>query len=265
MEKNYELEEKISRQLAGERVYVRVYQELESTNDKISKDIDDGFSDFPAAYIALKQTHGRGRMNRNWYSFDGASLCLTVARSILHDASFAESFTVRVGCSLCGRLNFLCGGGLKLKWPNDIYSHGGKKISGILSELKILPGGRYIAVVGVGVNVDFSEIEGLKIPGEINGIYGDLRSNTAHVPDLPVLAASVIDAVVRAEFHVPDIPECFKRYDWLVGRRVSLKEGNRITEGVADGVNERGNLILSCDDGSIYFAKSGEATLIKQH
>ena len=263
MEKRLELESGISGLLAGRNVCVRVYESLGSTNDKMSQDIDGGFSDFPAACIALEQTSGRGRMKRRWHSLGNASLSLTVARRIAREASFAESFTVRVGCALCGRLNDLCGGNLKLKWPNDIYSRDGKKISGMLSELKILPGGNYIVLAGIGINVDFSSLGESDIPREIRAIYGDLKSNTEHVPPMAALAAAVISSVIDAEILVPDICAYFKKHDWLLGRQVRLREGDAIIEGIAGGVNELGNLLVRGKEGRVHFAKSGEASIIK--
>ena len=83
----------------------------------------------PFAVVALRQSAGRGRLGRRWFSKEGASLAMSVCVELAKSADVMESFTVRAGLGVCEELRKLCGAELFVKWPNDIYSRGGMKVS----------------------------------------------------------------------------------------------------------------------------------------
>ncbi|HEX5912475.1 MAG TPA: biotin--[acetyl-CoA-carboxylase] ligase, partial [Rubrobacter sp.] len=106
--------------------------------------------------LAESQSAGRGRSGRSWVSPPDVNLYFTLSLYPVDDprplayvtplavAQAAEDIAARKG----GRLRPL------LKWPNDVLVNG-KKLAGILIETTVNQEGAPVALVGVGINVNF--------------------------------------------------------------------------------------------------------------
>ncbi len=124
-----------------------VLDEVDSTNDYTKtnfKQLKDG-----AVIMAKTQTHGRGRLCRNWVSKEDGNL---YSSFVLKDLSWLAFPThLPIFCAVVLRRTFVnvagCDDGFLLKWPNDVY-YGEGKISGILIESDVDG-----VVVGFGVNI----------------------------------------------------------------------------------------------------------------
>lgn len=140
----------------------------------------------PASVSALKQTGGRGRLGRSFWSPSGKGVYL----SYVFEPGFASELypkvTAAAACCVCRVLEDFSGERLGIKWVNDIYRKG-LKICGILTELvsgeapaesgagglscdRLVNGlRRDRLVIGVGVNVLPTAV-----PEELEGIAGSL-------------------------------------------------------------------------------------------
>lgn len=124
----------------------------------------------PAIVVARKQTKGRGRFRRHWFS-DDDSLIFSILLFLEKNFSSPNSITQFAGLALCRGIERLAGGinpsrvetpdlgsalceksPPLLRWPNDLLIDG-KKIAGILCEQR-----RSAVVVGVGINLNQSLI-----------------------------------------------------------------------------------------------------------
>ncbi|NLM05587.1 MAG: biotin--[acetyl-CoA-carboxylase] ligase [Tissierellia bacterium] len=132
--------------LIGKEVFY--FESLDSTNEYMlnkAGTLDEGscvFCDF--------QTKGRGRQGRDWLSLSGKGLYFSFLLKPSISLEEIPKLTIAVGVGISKALDSL-GINTMIKWPNDIYLNG-KKLSGILSELKILDGEANV-VVGVGLNI----------------------------------------------------------------------------------------------------------------
>lgn len=124
----------------------------ESTNDVALEAYLDG-QKTPAAYLAYRQSAGRGRMSRSWASGEGGiyvSLLLTAGEDSTNASSLSLATAMAV---LRAYRKALYEAGkpeladnLNIKWPNDVYLRD-KKLAGILLEQK-----NGALIVGVGLN-----------------------------------------------------------------------------------------------------------------
>lgn len=142
-------------------------ESCESTNSLAleecsEKDIEEGL-----VYVAEHQTKGRGQMGNRWDSKSGENLLfsLVLRPKIAANEQFYLSKSVACGI-IDGLKNWsknVLGTSLPLaiKWPNDIYL-GEKKIGGILIENQWNAGKWAYAVVGVGLNVNQQQFDGLR-------------------------------------------------------------------------------------------------------
>ena len=101
--------------------------------------------------LANEQTSGRGRHGRPWRSEPGVGVWLTLIERPPDPAS-ADVLSLRVGLAVARALDRFAPDRMSLKWPNDVYSAGGK-VAGVLAEARWRDGAIEWVAVGVGINV----------------------------------------------------------------------------------------------------------------
>tara|TARA_R110000868_G_scaffold95751_4_gene263246 strand:- start:8850 stop:9596 length:747 start_codon:yes stop_codon:yes gene_type:complete len=107
----------------------------------------------PLWIAARRQTAGRGRRERVWQGLEG-NLFATGLYVLDRPPAQAAELSFVTALAVAG----VCDAGLgdpertRLKWPNDVLVDG-RKVSGILLESGMAPGGGLWLAVGVGINV----------------------------------------------------------------------------------------------------------------
>ncbi|MDO5676977.1 MAG: biotin--[acetyl-CoA-carboxylase] ligase [Propionibacteriaceae bacterium] len=141
---------------------VDVVETTGSTNADLSARAREGESE-GAALVAMEQTAGRGRLDRQWVSPRGASISLSMLLKPKPEFLHWGWLSLLAGMAVSSALAELAPNPQRvtLKWPNDVLI-GGKKVCGILSERIEQPDGAR-AVVGLGINVTLREDE-LPVP-----------------------------------------------------------------------------------------------------
>lgn len=105
------------------------------------------------------QTSGRGQYNKSWVSDPYKNLTFTIALKPSVNLSLT---LLTLGCAsaLSNVLQRYCDEPIQIKWPNDIFVTG-MKIGGILTE-SVFMGSRIERVlIGIGINIDQTEIKEL--------------------------------------------------------------------------------------------------------
>jgi len=159
---------------------VEIVPEIDSTNTELMRRARAGQTE-PTLLVAEQQTAGRGRLGRVWQSDVGASLMLSLGLPMAPRdwSGLSLAVGVSVAESLQPTLPPLEPGQpprIGLKWPNDLWLSGDRKLGGILVETASFVGGasagspataahsgRYV-VIGVGLNVLPQDAAGLSLP-----------------------------------------------------------------------------------------------------
>jgi BirA family transcriptional regulator, biotin operon repressor / biotin---[acetyl-CoA-carboxylase] ligase len=128
------------------------YEKVSSTND-VLKDLAVQGAPEGTTVVAEVQSKGRGRRGREWASFPGKGVYMSVLLRPGVPGVDAGLLAILGGVSVVRALETLELRNLALKWPNDVLA-GGRKIAGILVEPRIGAGQVEFAVVGIGVNVE---------------------------------------------------------------------------------------------------------------
>jgi BirA family transcriptional regulator, biotin operon repressor / biotin---[acetyl-CoA-carboxylase] ligase len=138
-----------------------------STNDIVAAWLRDGTPEVCVA-IADEQVEGRGRNGRTWTAPAGVSLLCSVG---FRPAWLEPEHGWRLGAIVslamaeaAEAVAQLPTGTVRLKWPNDLViredsSGGARKLAGVLGETHGLGTSDPQAVIGIGVNVDWSRAE----------------------------------------------------------------------------------------------------------
>ena len=125
-------------------------EELASTNS-FGYELAEKGEPMGCVVVADVQTAGRGRRGRSWESPEGGLWFSLILRPAFTPQE-AASLTTVTAVGLCRGLMYYPGLGAKIKWPNDILADG-KKLGGILSEMKVDGQKLAYAVIGVGINI----------------------------------------------------------------------------------------------------------------
>lgn len=208
---------------------IREVVELESVDSTNTYALDQGRPGL--LVIARRQTAGRGRQGRAWFSPEGSiSLTLTVA-------SKDPRLTIAAGVAAHETASSFAMGSepLEIKWPNDLIS-GKRKLCGILCETR-----GEMAAVGIGLNVN-----GAGWPPELEGSAVSL----SELAGFPLEKEQVVNVLVHTLEHwlntlkhqgFARVRERFLRHGRLKGHELATEQGEPCT--IVD-MNDDGHLII---------------------
>jgi BirA family transcriptional regulator, biotin operon repressor / biotin---[acetyl-CoA-carboxylase] ligase len=146
-----EIVEGLDTEVLGRKEIVHLV-ETDSTNARARKLAEQGAPE-GTLVVAERQTQGRGRKGRAWFSPSGAGLYTSLVLRPSMPPHEATRITFLTAVAAAEALLHLTDLNVRIKWPNDILVNG-KKIAGILTEISTGRGGVDYAVVGLGMNVN---------------------------------------------------------------------------------------------------------------
>lgn len=225
---------------------LEVHEQLASTSDTLL-----AVSDLPAgrfdACLAEIQTAGRGRRGRRWLAPFGSGLCLSVNWAWRDAPPAPSALSLAAGVAVLRALGAVKLRGFALKWPNDIL-HAGRKLGGILIDLRSEAAGPAYVVVGIGINFRLPArvMEELQADGQ--GAT-DLAQAGLPMPSRNALAAAVVNELVLAleEFGLRGLAafaDEWRAADALQDRPVRVRHGEQSLDGLARGVDADGALLV---------------------
>jgi BirA family transcriptional regulator, biotin operon repressor / biotin---[acetyl-CoA-carboxylase] ligase len=170
-----------------------VVEETDSTNDLVWKAVERGV---PEGFVvfAERQRKGRGQYGRRWESAPYLGLWFSVL--LRPGLTLAESpkLTVLLAEAVAATIADETGCAPTIKWPNDIYV-AGRKVAGVLVEGRVASGGNYVAVAGIGINVNQWMED---FPEELRETAGSLAMATEKKISRTRFAAALLRALDRA-------------------------------------------------------------------
>lgn len=244
----------------------RHFKVTDSTNERARELVAAG-APGGTVVTAREQTAGRGRQGRVWTAPDGKALLYSAILTPLDERHLLLPLSVPL--AVCAAAEALRPGTeCQVKWPNDIWLEG-RKLSGILIEAKPQEGW---AVIGVGLNLTIAPEEfpaDLRQPaislfdGDV-GTRGKSRRSLpavapAGLPSNPLTAATELNRQLTRWVHADhaDVLAEWRRRDGLRDREVAWEGGS----GVADGIDDRGNLVVVVPGGDRVSLGAGEVSL----
>ena len=211
------------------------------------------------------QEEGRGRAGRTWQNRAGAHLMFSCAFDIFLPARSLATLSPLAGVAACEALRSLLPArhrvALSLKWPNDILWYGAK-LAGILTEVtraSTSPSSadHHVVVIGIGINLS----DARALSQTLHRHVADWQDVCNDCPDIAAHRhADIVATVAKAWYQTMnqttaygfnDLHTRYAEVDALQGQNVSIIEnGQTLYTGIADGVNETGQLILRTARGN---------------
>jgi len=244
-----EIKRGLSTNYIGKEIYY--FSELKSTNimakEKAlhrAEGIDEG-----TLIIAERQSAGKGRLGREWFSPVGGiwfSIILypQLSPSYISRITLMTAVAVVKAIKICTQIES------RIKWPNDILINE-KKVCGILTEMSAELDIINWVVVGIGINVNIDHRE---FPKDIREKTTSLKKTSGREVQRVKLVQTFLqefekhyEILKRREFS--SILKEWKLYSHTLGRKIRVDMGEKIITGEAVDINEEGALILKKEDG----------------
>jgi len=170
-----------------------VVDETESTNDLVWQALERGAREGFVAF-AERQTKGRGQYGRRWESAPYLGLWFSVLLRPAVSLQDSPKVTLALAEAVAATIAEETGCTPTIKPPNDIYISG-RKVAGLLVEGRTANDGSYVAVAGIGINVnqsgeDFSE--------ELRATAGSLAMATGRQIDRSKLAIALLQKLAAS-------------------------------------------------------------------
>lgn len=242
-----------SRLITNTKRHIEYHRSLPSTNTYLMRLASVNSSGYLyTAVIAGRQTAGRGRFSRSFYSPEDAGLYMSILLPCPPFMADRLPLTVMVGIAAAEAVEAVSGVPVRLKWVNDLIA-GGKKLGGILCESSVdAEGTRYI-VAGIGINITDAGF-----PPEIAGIAVSLDRLGGYAE--PGLLAAELLCRIDANIEKPkdEILAIYRERMTLIGQRICFS-GAVNGEGIILGIDETGKLLVQTENGRIAL-NSGEIT-----
>lgn len=264
----------------------RHFTRTESTNTR-ARELAAAGAPHGTVVTAAEQSAGRGRQGRTWTAPpNGALLYSAILRPLQEHHVMLPLAVPLAVCEAAEELvpDARCG----VKWPNDVHLED-RKLSGVLIEARPQDGW---AVIGIGLNLTITPEQfppdlrdkaislfasgpsavsrsgptppGVSPTDSVKGDRGETRRSlpavaTEGLPPIPLAATNVLNAHLShwIEADPAQVLEEWKKRDVLKGREIAWADGS----GVADGVDDRGYLVVVTPGGDRIALGAGEVHL----
>jgi BirA family transcriptional regulator, biotin operon repressor / biotin---[acetyl-CoA-carboxylase] ligase len=238
---------------------VEHFDVLDSTNTWLAARAVDGAPEGLVA-VADYQSAGRGRLDRRWESPPGASLLCSI---LLRPDVGPDQLQLVVACvALSARAALVRLSGVRpaLKWPNDLVV-GDAKIAGLLAEI-VAVDERLAVVVGIGVNLTHEGPPGV--------VSTSVRAASGVTITAPALLDIVLEELETRRALLADgsgqatLREEYQRALVTLGQTVRVERAHDAIVGVAESVDEYGQLLVRTDDGVLTISV-GDVVHVRAH
>jgi len=257
------------REVTGFGAPHRHFRVTDSTNARARELVEAG-APHGTVVTAGEQSAGRGRQGRTWTAPPDKALLYSAILRPLDQRHLLLPLAVPL--AVCATAEELQPGiECKVKWPNDIWVDG-RKLAGVLIEAKPQDGW---AVIGVGLNLSIAPDEfppdlretAISLFGSSKGSRGESRrellanASPPRLPPTPLTAAAAkvlnrhLDRWVAADRQ--ETLAAWRERDALKGRQISWQGG----KGVADGIEDSGDLVVVAAGGDRVVLGAGEVHL----
>ncbi|KLU03950.1 Biotin-protein ligase [Rhodopirellula islandica] len=218
--------------------------------------------ELPKLVVAEQQTAGRGRHGKSWFAAEDGLACTLIAKAS------PELLSLAVGVALAEAIEMVAGPtSVQLKWPNDAWMNE-RKVAGILIERHGDPAGDEESwfAIGIGCNLrqhpTLEQVEeGAVLPTSIAEATGRLISKDQF---LDTLAPHLVEVIEEAKRQPQDLLQRFEDRNVLRGTTVACRIAGKFVQGVCEGLQADGSLLLRTDDG-LLACNSGDVQRVRRH
>jgi len=263
------LQQQLDTVVFGQVGRLRYVSIIDSTNTAAMKLAQEGRAEEGCVILTDSQTAGRGRLGRPWIDTFGYN----VLSSTILKPHFPLALLVMIASlAVVDAIADVCKVTATIKWPNDVLLDE-QKVAGILIETTRDSAGQMIAVMGIGINVSRPPVQievaqdltrkaitleavcGRRVSREaliarllkhIETSYNLLQQET-----LPSVTSGTASMDVGGNWGPASrrIRERWRSRLATLGRTIEVRQGDAVLSGVAEDVDDNGELLLRRHSG----------------
>ena len=181
----------------GEKVAIGreiiVLEETTSTSDAILQHTT-SLTKAGLAIFAEHQSAGRGQHGKRWQSAPGKGLWFSVLLRPRIEIDKSAQLTSWAAEAIAATIEQELSLRPTIKSPNDVYVDG-RKVGGVLVEMRAQKQSPHIAIAGIGINVNHTAED---FPAELRAIAGSLAMAIGRPLDRHLLAVALLRNLDRA-------------------------------------------------------------------
>ena len=226
---------------------IHEYHTLPSTNTKAKEMILSGA--YEGVIVAEKQSAGRGRLGRSFFSENGLFMSVILSPERL---TFSPSFLTSAAAVAVCRVLRERGFDIGIKWVNDLYFEE-KKVCGILTEAVSVGSETVGYVVGIGLNLGEANF-----PKELSEIATALPVSDENKEVLLHEILTSLESVLTES--TDSLVSDLTQNSIVIGKHIRFfgaKEG----EGIAIGLDAFGGLTVRTAENEILTLTTGEISV----
>ena len=255
----------------AKKLLIQVEEEVSSTNTLLKQEAVEGAPE-GTVLIACRQTAGKGRMGRSFYSPEETGIYMSLLLRPELKAQDSLLITTAAAVATAEAIEAVTGVETGIKWVNDIYCHG-RKVVGILTEGGLQAGTDQLAYAVLGIGINLWEPTG-GFPEEIINIAGSVLTESFQPDTIEKeklrckLAAEVLNQFMKIYPRLTErkFMDAYRKRSFLIGQEVTLVRADHTTNIDLPpvrviNVGDDAQLIVELPDGSKQEISSGEVSV----
>lgn len=234
--------------ILGSKIYFK--ESVDSTNNIAKKFADEGCVE-GFTVITEKQTGGKGRLNRPWQSPSKVGIWMSVVLRPKVEPTKAPQIALLTAAAVASAIESYTKLPAQIKWPNDILISG-KKVCGILTEMKAEMEFIHYCVIGIGINVNTNAPD---FPEELLNKAASLKMFAGQEIGRAGLVRVILEELEKLYFDWQEngfapILELWLKKSCTLGHKVVVNTPAGISiKGFAKSLDESGALIIETEQG----------------
>jgi len=226
------------------------FREIGSTMNAARK-LAEGGVEQGTIIVAESQSHGRGRLSKEWLSPEGGIYFTVVLRPKISPI-YAPRMNLMASVAVATTIRRLFGLKAELKWPNDVLIEG-RKVCGILAEMHAEVDAVHFVNLGIGINanthVSQQEKKATSLKEQLGREVCRKEFFRSVLMELKERQALLTEA---------DLVEEWKSLSATLNRDVRIVAPGEEIIGQAVDIDSGGALIIKGKDGSLRTAIAGD-------
>ncbi|MGG4396788.1 biotin--[acetyl-CoA-carboxylase] ligase [Paenibacillus thiaminolyticus] len=237
---------------------LRIVEKTESTQNEAAAWAKEGVPE-GAVVLAEEQTGGRGRQGHVWHSPAGKGVWMSIVLRPRIPLPYTPHLTLLGAVAMFRAMKKLTSAPLGIKWPNDILADG-KKVAGILLESAAEDERLLYVIAGIGISVNLDPAD---FPEELQERATSLKIVTGQEVDRASLVAACLQELEQLyrlyeEEGFAPIGTLWEAQSITLGRQVTIETPQGLLQGIAEGLDESGALLLRDKTGTVQKVFSGD-------
>jgi BirA family biotin operon repressor/biotin-[acetyl-CoA-carboxylase] ligase len=246
----------------GDRLH---YRPLVDSTNVLAMQLAHQRPDEGVVVLTDSQTAGKGRQGRRWVDVSGCN----VLSSMLLRPLFPPHFLVMIASlAVVDAIADTSSISATIKWPNDILVED-RKVAGILIETSHDQTGRMIAILGIGINVN-GHVQQLAEQAQMPLITTatTLETECGHLLSRETLIAHLLNHIEKDYLAIQEewmttsplsntrptsrlMRERWRSRLSTLGRAIQVRQGDVVVSGIAEDVDDNGELLLRRHSGEL--------------